>query len=192
MPFCEECTFENNISISFHLCLSSESKKANAHFKCMNCDSKWNLSIFPFNFRRRCIIVYMGMGRSDIEKLEHRAFAHRHFRQFFLDSTTGKSSLPRVGNTLETMMGSLVDQVGPAMEFVKSHVDFNGHFFKLAFLLILASPTWWNAAGRAEHKFRIFRKVFFGNKYVACYFFAITVFTLSAIRNYVYPCKPSH
>ena len=85
------------------------------------------------------------------------------------------------------MMGSLVDQVGPAVDFVKSHVNVDGHYFKLAFLLILASPTWWNAAGRIEHKYRIFRKIFLGNKYVACYFFALTVFSLSAFRNYIYP-----
>lgn len=88
------------------------------------------------------------------------------------------------------MMGSVVDQVGPALEFVKSHVVLDGPMFRLALLLIFASPTWWNVGGRVEHKLRIFRKVFLGNKYVACYFFAFTVFTLSAIRNYVYPLTP--
>jgi len=32
----------------------------------------------------------------------------------------------------------------------------------------------------------MFRKLFNGNKYVACYFFALTVFTLSSVRNYAY------
>lgn len=84
------------------------------------------------------------------------------------------------------MMGSVVDQLGPAFDFVKSHVDIQAPMFRLALLLIFASPSWWNFGGRIEHKFRIFRKIFFGNKYVACYFFAATVFTLSAFRNYAY------
>jgi len=84
------------------------------------------------------------------------------------------------------MMGSVVDQMGPAMEFIKSHVVLEGQMLRLALFLIFASPSWWNLGGRLEHRFRIFRKIFFGNKYVACYFFSVTVFTLSAIRNYVY------
>jgi methylene-fatty-acyl-phospholipid synthase len=84
------------------------------------------------------------------------------------------------------MMGSVVDQMGPALEFVKSHVVLDGPMLRLALFLIFASPTWWNLGGRLEHRFRIFRKIFFGNKYVACYFFSATVFTLSAVRNYVY------
>lgn len=87
------------------------------------------------------------------------------------------------------MMGSVVDQLGPVADFVKSHVDLQGPMLQLAFLLIFASPTWWNIGGRVEHKFRLFRKVFFGNKYVACYFFSLTVFSLSAVRNYAYPLR---
>jgi len=84
------------------------------------------------------------------------------------------------------MMGSVVDQMGPALEFVKQHVVFDDYYFKLALFLIFASPSWWNFGGRVEYKFRIFRKIFFGNKYVACYFFSVTVFGLSAFRNYIY------
>jgi hypothetical protein len=94
------------------------------------------------------------------------------------------------------MMGSVVDQMGPALEFVKSHINLQGPMLAYALLLIFASPTWWNIGGRVEHRFRIFRKVFLGNKFVACYFFSVTVFTLSAVRNYVYPLQdvfyPSH
>lgn len=83
-------------------------------------------------------------------------------------------------------MGSVVDQMGPALEFVKSQVNLESYQFQLALFLIFASPTWWNLGGRLEHKLRIFRKIFFGNKYVACYFFSLTVFSLSAFRNYAY------
>lgn len=84
------------------------------------------------------------------------------------------------------MMDGIVDVMTTFLNTIKNNVDYSLPSFQISILLILASPTFWNLFGRLEHNYRIFRKIFFGNKYVACYIFSIMVFSLSALRNFVY------
>lgn len=84
------------------------------------------------------------------------------------------------------MIHDLVNKLLQGWEIVQKHVDFSDPLFHLSVLMIFASPTFWNLVGRLEFRYRIMRKIFCGNKYLACYIFGIMVFTLSGIRNYVY------
>lgn len=51
---------------------------------------------------------------------------------------------------------------------------------------IAFNPFFWNTIGRFEYKTHLFTKLAGGKKYVACYIFALTVFTLGILRDYLY------
>lgn len=51
---------------------------------------------------------------------------------------------------------------------------------------IAFNPFFWNSVGRLEHKTHVFTKLTGGNKYIACYLFAATVFSLGIMRDFLY------
>lgn len=84
------------------------------------------------------------------------------------------------------MIHDLVNIFSQGLDIVQKHVNFSDPLFHLSILMIFASPTFWNLVGRIEFKYRVMRKIFCGNKYIACYVFGLMVFVLSGIRNYIY------
>lgn len=56
---------------------------------------------------------------------------------------------------------------------------------KYSAAIIAFNPTFWNVVGRFEFKTHILRKIF-GSKKIACFIFAITVFSLGIIRDLLF------
>ena len=63
-------------------------------------------------------------------------------------------------------------------------VDFTKQTFWLSFLSIAFAPLFWNIVGRIEYKTHFLTKIFFGNKYAACYFLAAIIFFLQIERDW--------
>lgn len=85
------------------------------------------------------------------------------------------------------MIHQLADLFEQGVNLIKENVNYQDPLFQLAIFTIVLSPTFWNVGGRLEYNYRIMRKIFCGNKYLACYVFAFMVFSISGIRNLSYP-----
>ncbi|KAK3994621.1 putative methylene-fatty-acyl-phospholipid synthase [Cladorrhinum sp. PSN332] len=76
------------------------------------------------------------------------------------------------------------------------YVDFNQRSFLISAASIAFNPTFWNIVARKEYRTKFLTKTFGGNRDVACYALAVTIFGLGIIRDFLYERalrdQPSH
>ncbi|KAK3682532.1 phospholipid methyltransferase-domain-containing protein [Podospora appendiculata] len=84
------------------------------------------------------------------------------------------------------------------MSFLQSYthlVDFSQKSLLLSACAIAFNPTAWNIVARKEYRTRFLTK-FFGSGQAACYFLAISIFSLGLVRDFLYEralrAQPSH
>lgn len=62
-------------------------------------------------------------------------------------------------------------------------VNYSSFAFRRAVFFILFNPIFWNTFGRLEYRYKLLTRLFGGNNRLACYVFAVIVFTLGIIRD---------
>lgn len=65
-------------------------------------------------------------------------------------------------------------------------IDFSKNSLYIAALAIAFNPTFWNIVARNEYHNKTLTRLFNGNSLRACYFLAITIFSLGILRDTLY------
>ena len=65
-------------------------------------------------------------------------------------------------------------------------VDFTDKTFLAALFFMFFNPFFWNVMGRLEYKKKILTRLFRGDSKAACYSFALCIFSLGLVRDYLY------
>lgn len=66
-----------------------------------------------------------------------------------------------------------------------SSINFSDPFLLATVFFIFFNPLAWNFGGRLEYHTRLLTKICGGNKYAACYIFAVYIFGIGIIRDVV-------
>ncbi|KAL2266136.1 hypothetical protein VTJ83DRAFT_5488 [Remersonia thermophila] len=76
------------------------------------------------------------------------------------------------------------------------YVDFDQQSFYISAASIAFNPTFWNIVARKEYRTKFLTRLFRGNRQLACYALAVTIFSLGIFRDYLYERalrdQPSH
>ncbi|KAK1251954.1 hypothetical protein MKX07_007433 [Trichoderma sp. CBMAI-0711] len=76
------------------------------------------------------------------------------------------------------------------------YVDFDRQSLLISAGSIVFNPLFWNIVARQEYHNKILTRLFGGNRYVACYALAATIFSLGLLRDWLYKValseQPSH
>lgn len=75
-------------------------------------------------------------------------------------------------------------------------VDFTQESFIVSACAIAFNPLFWNIVARQEYHNKVLTRLFGGNRQIACYFLAATIFSLGIVRDLLYERalrnQPSH
>jgi methylene-fatty-acyl-phospholipid synthase len=64
-------------------------------------------------------------------------------------------------------------------------IDFRNPKILLSIITIIFNPIFWNVIGRLEYHTKLFTKLSGGRSKLACYIFAVIVFSLGIFRDYM-------